>query len=116
MTYDYGTWYNVKRYINRFKNGQIIKRKRLLKQREFEKKLPPLKRGYHWMESYLQAHMYFSHEYGTVDVYRRYLTKAGYLKRVRQGEYIKVKHIPIRITRRDVQRQGYDVSNYQKGW
>lgn len=100
MTYDYGTWYNVKRYINRFKNGQIIKRQRLLKQRE----------------SQYFTETYWNHEYGTVDVYRRYLTKAGYLKRVRQGEYIKVKSIPIRISRRDVQRQGYDVSNYQKGW
>lgn len=99
MTYDYGTWYNVKRYINRFKNGQLIKRQRLLKQRE------PMYFTEDW-----------SHEYGTVDVYRRYLTKAGYLKRVRQGIYIKVKHIPIRISRRDVQRQGYDVSNYKKGW
>lgn len=94
-----GTWYNVKRYINRFKVGEIIKRKNLLKQRESQ----------YFMESW-------SHEYGTVDVYRRYLTKAGYLKRVRQGVYEKVKSIPIGISRRDVQRQGYDVSKYLKGW
>lgn len=96
--YRYGSWHNVKTYINRFKVGEIIKRKNLLKQ---------------WQSQFF---MIYPDDYGTIDVYRRYLTAAGYLKHVGRGLYEKVKSIPIGHSRRDVQREGYDVSHYAKGW
>lgn len=100
--YRFGTWHNVKKYINRMKAGEVIKRKNLLKQ---------------WSPMYFtQYGNPYADEYHTVDVYRRYLTKAGYLKHIGRGLYEKVKSVPIGHSRRDVQREGYNTESYLPGW
>jgi len=45
--------------------------------------------------------------YQTVDVYRRYLTVAGYLERVSNGKYVRVTEIPIGITKNGTVEIGY---------
>jgi hypothetical protein len=87
-------WASLCKYINRRRNGAVIARQALLE---------------HITPEYFQSD-------NTVDTYRNYLTKAGFLTIIRPGRYEKIKTIPYRISRRDVQRLGYDVSHYNSGW
>jgi len=84
-------WNKLCTYINRRRNGTVITRKSIMKNI--------------WPGSDQ-----------TIDTYRNYLTKAGFLRIISPGKYEKLKTIPRGISRRDVQRLGYDVSNYYKGW
>ena len=88
------TWKSLINYVNLYHDGQTIKRKNIMK-----KLANPIR---------------FTEP--TLDVYRRYLTASGFLERVGCGKYKKVKHIPIKLARRDAQRMGYDTSSYEKGW
>jgi len=88
-------WHRLCTYINRRRNGAVITRKGIM------------------------GHMIYNLEYqreNSIDTYRNYLTKAGFLCIISPGKYEKLKTIPRGISRRDVQRLGYDVSNYYKGW
>ena len=84
-------WDALCKFINVRPNGAVIYRKALME--------------------YMRPGRDFS-----IDTYRNYLTKAGFLVIIGNGKYEKVKSIPKGISRRDVQRLGYDVSNYHKGW
>lgn len=88
------TWKSLINYINLYRNGQIIKRKNIMKK--------------------LGNPVRFTEP--TLDVYRRYLTAAGFLEHTGFGKYKKVKHIPAKLNRRNAQRMGYDTSKYLKGW
>lgn len=88
-------WHRLCTYINRRRNGTILTRKAIMR------------------------HMLYNLEYQSeksVDTYRNYLTKAGFLCIISPGKYEKVKTIPYKLSRRDVQSLGYDVTNYYKGW
>jgi hypothetical protein len=87
-------WAEICKYINRRRNGTVITRQKLM----------------HWL--YYKDLL----SWKSVDTYRNYLTKAGFLRIIGPGRYLKVKTIPYKMSRRDVQRLGYDVSNYYKGW
>ena len=98
------SWTKLKTYINRFKDGNIISRGKILDHMMCDNRYArTLPLGWFIKE-------------GSIDLYRRYLTKAGYLEWASRGKYRKVKPIPKGISRRDVQRMGYDVTNYAKGW
>ena len=88
------TWKSLINYVNLYHNGQTIKRKNIMKK--------------------LGHPIRFTEP--TLDVYRRYLTAAGFLQRIGFGKYRKVKHVPIKLARREVQRMGYNTSKYVKGW
>ena len=83
-------WSALCQFINRRPNGAIITRKQIM------------------------AYMRPGRDQ-SIDTYRNYLTKAGFLCIIGIGKYEKIKTIP-QLSRRDVQRLGYDVSNYYKGW
>jgi hypothetical protein len=90
-------WELLCKYINRHRNGTVLTRQAILE----------------------HIHVAFYHSdasYKSVDTYRNYLTKAGFLCIIGPGKYEKVKTIPHKISRRDVQRLGYDVSTYYPGW
>ena len=84
-------WAALCTYLNLRPNGAIITRQQIM--------------------NYMRPGRDFS-----IDTYRNYLTKAQFLAIIGNGKYEKVKDIPIGISRRDVQRLGYDVSKYNKGW
>ena len=90
-------WDILCKYINRRRNGTVITRKNIME--------------YFWNVLFPNPG---SHK--SIDTYRNYLTQAGFLVIIRPGRYLKVKTIPNKISRRDVQRLGYDVSNYYPGW
>ena len=83
-------WAQLCKYINRRHNGTVITRKNIM--------------------------ALWSGSDQSIDTYRNYLTKAGFLVTIRPGRYLKVKTIPYKMSRRDVQRLGYDTSNYYPGW
>jgi hypothetical protein len=84
-------WAKLCKYINRRRDGALITRHNIM------------------------AHLWPGSDQ-SIDTYRNYLTRAGFLVIIRPGRYLKVKTIPHKMSRRDVQRLGYDVSNYNKGW
>jgi len=45
--------------------------------------------------------------YSTIDTYRNYLTKAGYLKIRRRGRYEVVEEIPVDLSIKDVKEEAY---------
>jgi hypothetical protein len=70
------------RYINKYRNGQKIRRTKIVENVGVDS--------------------------NTVDVYRCYLTRAGYLTLTSKlGTYRKVKHIPVRASKRYFQQLGY---------
>ncbi len=70
------------RYINKYRNGQKIRRKKIVEN--------------------------VGVDTNTIDVYRCYLTKAGYLERTgKLGVYRKLKHVPVRASKRYFQQLGY---------
>ena len=89
-------WKILCKYINRHLDGKVLTRRSIMDHIYDELRHPG------------------SHK--SVDTYRNYLTKAGFLVIIRPGRYLKAKTIPRGISRRDVQRLGYDVSDYCKGW
>ena len=89
-------WAKLCKYINRRRNGAVITRQDIM--------------------SHIQGLFHFPGSYKSIDTYRNYLTKAGFLVIIRPGRYLKVKTIPHKMSRRDVQRLGYDTSNYYPGW
>jgi hypothetical protein len=90
-------WETLCKYINRRRNGAVITRTKLME---------------HLYVTMGRRHG--SHQ--SIDTYRNYLTKAGFLRIIGPGKYEKVKTIPYKISRRDVQRLGYETSCYLKGW
>lgn len=85
-------WKHLINHLNQFKNGSTITRKELIKVNSYA------------FGDFLQ---FFSKEM-TIDVYRRYLTKAGFLKHTGRGIYEKVKDIPADISKRAVLRIAYN--------
>ncbi len=97
-------WYKLKKYINSYSTGKIIQRKRIIE------KLCNKSIYYSRIDS---NPFYFQSP--TVDVYRRYLTAAGFLECVAQAKYKKIKHIPINISLFDVQLMGHKTQEYVTG-
>jgi len=71
-------FYTLINYLNTFKEGDIIRRFDIF----FQLKPTGLIGG----------------AFSTIDTYRNYLTKAGYLERVGQGKYKLIKKIPNEIS------------------
>lgn len=93
------TWKKLINNINRYKAGSVITRKRLMEVNSS---------SLFWNPSF--------NDEPTIDVYRRYLTVAGFLRHIGRGKYTRVSHIPKNISKRDVQKMGYNTDKYYKGW
>jgi len=85
-------WEGVKLYFNRYSVGEHVRRRDLIEA--------------------LRDHGIIGNKTSTVDTYRNYLDKAGYLNTVGRGIYLVEKRIPHDLSVADVKSEAYGIFDF----